>query len=133
VFPIFFDGFLPFFGIENPPSLIFLHLVVLCVWTFAILYFLASKNLPKAKILALVASIAKILFFLIIFIYFLLNLTLSISVCNWIAALLLSVDGIQGAMYLDFYRNYQNFEKIIENAEKKGKNEFKINFHFYYW
>jgi len=110
VLPIFVEGFLPFLGIENPPSMFFLHLVVLCVWSFAIFYLLAMNNLPKAKILSLVAGIAKILFFLIVFIYFILDVTAVASGCNWIAVLLMSIDGIQGVMYLEFYFRYDKFE-----------------------
>ena len=107
--PIFVDGFLPFFGIENPPSLIFVHLVILLVYCFALLYFLAMKDLSKAKNTALVGGIGKILFFLVVFIYFILDLTTTISGCNWIMVLLLSVDFIQGSMYLEFYFRYDKF------------------------
>jgi len=112
ILPIFFDSFLPFFGIENPPSLIFLHLVVLCVCSFSVLYYQAAKNLQKSKNVAKVAGIAKIMFFLIIFIYYLLAQTTLINGCNWIAALLMSVDGIQGVMFLEFYLRYDKFEQV---------------------
>jgi hypothetical protein len=111
ILPIFTDSFLPFFGIENPPSLIFVHLVVLCVCTFAVLYYQAARNLSKSRNIARVAGVAKILFFLIIFIYFLLDRFTSVSGCNWIAVLLLSVDGIQGLMFLEFYYRYDKFEQ----------------------
>ena len=111
ILPIFYDNFLPFFGIENPPSLIFLHLVVLGVCTFSMLYYHAAKNLNKSKIIAKVGGIAKILFFLIIFTYYLLAQLTSVSGCNWIAALLISIDGIQGLMYLEFYLRYDKFDQ----------------------
>ena len=110
ILPIFTPSFLPFFGIENPPSLLFLHLVVLCVCTFAVLYYQAAGNLSKSKNIARVAGLAKILFFLIIFVYFLLARYTSVSGCNWIAVLLLSVDGVQGVMFLEFYHRYDKFE-----------------------
>ena len=110
ILPIFSERFLPFFGIENPPSLLFLHLVVLCVCAFAALYYHAASNLSKSKNIAKVAGVAKILFFLIIFTYFLLAQYTSISGCNWIMVLLLSVDGVQGVMFLEFYSRYDKFE-----------------------
>ena len=111
ILPIFTDGFLPFFGIENPPSLIFVHLVVLCVCSFAVLYYQAAWKLSKSRNIARVAGVAKILFFLIIFSYFLLARYTSVSGCNWIAVLLLSVDGIQGVLFLEFYNRYDKFKQ----------------------
>lgn len=112
IMPIFYDSFLPFFGIENPPSLMFVHLVVLCVCTFAVLYYQSAMNLSRSQNIAIVAGVAKILFFLIIFTYYLLAQTSSISGCNWIAVLLMSVDGIQGVMFLEFYLRYDKFDQI---------------------
>jgi hypothetical protein len=104
--PIFVDGFLPFFGIENPPSFIFLHLMLLLVFGYAIAYFIAMKNLPNARNTALVGGIAKLAFFLLAVIYFILALTTSISGCNWVMILILTPDLIQGSMFLEFYFNY---------------------------
>jgi hypothetical protein len=104
--PIFVDGFLPFFGIENPPSFIFLHLMLLLVFGYAIAYFIAMKNLPNARNAALVGGIAKLAFFLLAVIYFILALTTSISGCNWVMILILTPDLIQGSMFLEFYFNY---------------------------
>ena len=80
--PIFIAGFLPAFGIENPPSLIFLHMFLVLVYGYALAYFLAMKNLPKARNTALVGGIFKILIFLTAVIYFILDLTTSISGCS---------------------------------------------------
>jgi len=107
--PIFIDGFLPFFGIENPPSLIFLHLLIVLVYGFALFYFLAMKDLSKAKNTALTGGLFKILFFLVVLIYFILDLVAGISGCNWIMVLIISVDFIQGSMYLEFYFRYDKF------------------------
>ncbi|MEE9410204.1 MAG: hypothetical protein V3V41_04690, partial [Candidatus Heimdallarchaeota archaeon] len=103
-------GFLPAFGIENPPSLIFLHLIVVLVFGLAIAYFLAMKDLSKARSLALVGGISKILFFLTAVIYFILALTTSISGCSWAMVLLLVPDLLQGSMFLEFFFKYDKFE-----------------------
>lgn len=108
--PIFVAGFLPAFGIENPPSLIFLHLVVVLVFGLAIAYFLAMKDLSKARSLALVGGISKILFFLTAVVYFILALTTSISGCSWAMVLILVPDLIQGSMFLEFFFKYDKFE-----------------------
>ena len=108
--PIFIDGFLPFFGIENPPSLVFLHLVIVLVYGYALAYFLAMRDLPKAKNTALVGGIFKIMFFLMTLLYFILDLTTSVSGCNWIMVLVISVDAIQGSMFLEFFFKYDKFE-----------------------
>ncbi len=108
--PIFVAGFLPAFGIENPPSLIFLHLIVVLVFGLAIAYFLAMKDLSKARSLALVGGISKILFFLTAVIYFILALTTSISGCSWAMVLILVPDLIQGSMFLEFFFKYDKFE-----------------------
>ena len=108
--PIFIAGFLPAFGIVNPPSLVFLHLIIVLVWGLALAYFLAMKNLPRAKSLALVGGVSKLLFFLTALIYFILDLTTSISGCGWPMVLILVPDLIQGSMYLEFYFRYDKFE-----------------------
>jgi hypothetical protein len=108
--PIFIDGFLPAFGIENPPSLIFLHFVIVLVYGYALAYFLAMKNLSKAKNIALVGGVAKIGFFLLAIVYFILDLTTSISGCGWPMVLILAPDLIQGSMFLEFYFRYDKFE-----------------------
>ncbi|MCE7748565.1 MAG: hypothetical protein GPJ51_09200 [Candidatus Heimdallarchaeota archaeon] len=108
--PIFIAGFLPAFGIENPPSLIFLHLVIVLVFGLAIAYFLAMKDLPKARSLALVGGISKILFFLTAVIYFILALTTPISGCSWAMVLILVPDLIQGSMFLEFFFKYDKFK-----------------------
>lgn len=109
IIPIFVDGFLPFFGIENPPSLIFLHLLIVLVYGYALAYFIAMRNLSRAKNTALVGGIFKIAFFLMVLLYFILDLTTAVSGCNWIMVLIISVDAIQGSMYLEFYFNYDRF------------------------
>lgn len=108
--PIFVAGFLPAFGIENPPSLIFLHLVIVLVFGLALAYFLAMKDLPKARNLALVGGISKILFFLTAVIYFILALVTPISGCSWAMVLILVPDLIQGSMFLEFFFKYDKFE-----------------------
>ncbi|MHA1198389.1 MAG: hypothetical protein ACTSQF_03460 [Candidatus Heimdallarchaeaceae archaeon] len=110
VLPIFIAGFLPFFGIEHPSSFVFLHLVILLVWGLAFSYFLAMKDLPKAKNAALVGGITKILAFLLALIYLILDLTTSVSGCNWIMVLVMAPDLIQGSMFLEFYFKYDKFE-----------------------
>lgn len=104
--PVFVDGFLPFLGIVNPPSLLFLHLIVLCVWSFAFLYFWAARNLPKAQAISLISGVAKVFFFLVVFAYFILDATTPVSGCNWIAVLVMSIDGIQGVLFLRFYSRF---------------------------
>ena len=108
--PIFIEGFLPAFGIENPPSLIFLHLIIVLVYGYALAYFIAMKNLPKARSTALVGGIFKIAFFLAAVIYFILDLTTTISGCGWPMVLILAPDLIQGSMFLEFYFRYDKFE-----------------------
>jgi len=108
--PIFIAGFLPAFGIENPPSLIFLHMFLVLVYGYALAYFLAMKNLPKARNTALVGGIFKILIFLTAVIYFILDLTTSISGCSWAMVLILVPDLIQGSMFLEFFFKYDKFE-----------------------
>ena len=108
--PIFISGFLPAFGIENPPSLIFLHLVIALVYGLALAYFLGMRNLPKARNIALVGGVSKLLFFLVAVIYFILDLTTSISGCSWAMVLILVPDLIQGSMFLEFYFRYDKFE-----------------------
>lgn len=108
--PIFVAGFLPAFGIENPPSLIFLHLMILLVYGYALAYFLAMKDLPKARNTALVGGLFKILFFLTAVIYFILDLTTPISGCGWPMVLILVPDLIQGSMFLEFFFRYDKFE-----------------------
>ncbi len=108
--PIFVDGFLPFFGIENPPSFIFIHLMILLVYGYALAYYIAMKDLPNARSTALVGGIFKILFFLTGVIYFILSLVTPVSGCNWIMVLILTPDLIQGIMFLEFYFNYTKLE-----------------------
>lgn len=108
--PIFVEGFLPAFGIENPPSLIFLHLMILLVYGYALAYFLAMKDLPKARNTALVGGLFKILFFLTAVIYFILALATPISGCGWAMVLILVPDLIQGSMFLEFFFKYNKFE-----------------------
>ena len=111
VIPIFVEGFLPFFGVENPPSLIFLHLLLLLVFGFGFAYYLAMRDLANAKNLALVGGVTKILFFLGTLVYFILALTTDVSGCNWLMVLLISPDLIQGSMFLEFVVNYQKHSK----------------------
>ena len=108
--PIFLTGFLPAFGIENPPSLIFLHLTIVLVYGYALAYFLAMKNLPKAKNIALVGGLFKIFFFLGAVIYFILDITAVTSGCGWPMVLILVPDLVQGSMFLEFYFRYDKFE-----------------------
>ena len=108
--PIFITGFLPAFGIANPPSLVFLHMIIVLVFGYALAYFLAMKDLPKARNIALTGGVAKIAFFLLAVLYFILDLTTPISGCGWPMVLILVPDLIQGSMFLEFYFRYDKLE-----------------------
>ena len=108
--PIFILGFLPAFGIENPPGLYFLHFVIVLVFGFAAFYYFGMKNLSKAKKIALVGGLTKIAVFLLTVIYFILDITAVTSGCGWPMVLILVPDLLQGSMFLEFYFRYDKFE-----------------------
>ncbi len=100
IVPLFVNGFLPFFGIENPPSLIFAQLLGCLMIGFAVGYILVMNNLEKGRVLALSGAIARILAFILVVIYTIVGL------CNWIFLLIVSPDLVLGVMYVEFYLNY---------------------------
>ena len=111
IVPLFADGFLPFFGIENPPSLIFVQMLAGVIIGFAVGYLIVMNKLEKGKYLAISGAVARLLAFLLVLIYTI------IGHCNWIFLLLVSPDLILGVMYLEFYFRYDKIRRSIFNYE----------------
>jgi hypothetical protein len=104
IIPIFVDGFLPFFGITNPDSLLFVHIFVIIIASFSIGHFMLFKDISKNHALVLVGAVGRAATFFLVLIY------LILGDCNWIFLLLLSFDIILATLYVEFLVNYKKLE-----------------------
>lgn len=99
--PIFVDSLLPFFGIANPDSLLFINLTFGIVAIASIGYFALYKDITKNHAIVVFGLVGRAISFIIVLIYFL------IGDCNWIFLLFLSPDLIQAGLYLEFLLNFK--------------------------
>jgi hypothetical protein len=101
VFLTMIDGFLPFLGMENPPSLLFANVLGTVIGALAIAYFMLSKDISKNHGLIEAGAVGRTLAFVIVLIYSILGH------CNWILPVLLSADLLQAALYVEFLINHK--------------------------
>ena len=104
ILPIFVDGLLPFFGIANPDSLLFVHIFTAIITGVSVGYFILFKDITKNHALIIVGAIGRAVTFILALIY------LILGDCNWIFLLLLSPDILQATLYVEFLVNYKKLE-----------------------
>jgi len=99
--PIFVDSIFPFFGIEQPDSLLFVLMTfgIIAIASFG--YFALFKDISKNHAVVVFGLVGRAFAFILVLIYFI------IGDCNWIFLLFLSPDIIQAGLYLEFLLNYK--------------------------
>jgi hypothetical protein len=96
VMSIFLESIFPIFGITIPPSKIWLHSTLFLVAVLGIGYFIVSRDTSKNHEIVILGTIAKIGFFLLCLIYFILG---DIGVLTLMVA---GVDIVFAALYIEF-------------------------------
>lgn len=91
----------PLFGVEIPPSMIWLQLSLILIALLGIGYIIVSRDISKNHGLVLVGGLAKLAFFLMSLIYYF------IGDLNILIVLLGSVDLIMVILFIEFL-NSQN-------------------------
>lgn len=93
---LFATGLFPLFGVEIPPSMIWLQLSLILIALLGIGYIMVSRDISKNHGLVLVGGLAKLSFFLMSLIYFF------IGDLNILIVLLGSVDLIMVILFIEF-------------------------------
>ncbi|MBY9004398.1 MAG: hypothetical protein KGD73_10535 [Candidatus Lokiarchaeota archaeon] len=86
----------PLFGVEIPPSMIWLQLSLILIALFGVGYIMVSRDISKNHGLVLIGGLAKLSFFLLTMIYFLLGDV------NILIVLLGGVDLIMVILFIEF-------------------------------
>jgi hypothetical protein len=86
----------PLFGVAIPPSMIWLQLSLFLILIFGIGYIFVSRDLEKNRALVIIGGLAKLMFFIIVLIYFILG---DISI---LIVLLGGIDMIMVILFIEF-------------------------------
>lgn len=86
----------PFFGVEIPPSMIWLQLSLILIALLGVGYILVSRDISKNHGLVFIGGLAKLSFFLMSLLYFF------IGDLNILIVLLGSVDLIMVILFMEF-------------------------------
>jgi len=90
---------LPLFGVDIPPSLVFMQMLFILVIVFGIGFFLVYQDLEKNKGIVIMSIFEKISFFVVFLIYFILGDV------NFLVLLLNIIDLIFGILFIEFVIN----------------------------
>jgi len=89
------------FGVEIPPSMVWLQLSLILILIFGIGYIIVSRNLEENHGIVIIGAIAKTMFFLLSILYFVLG------DINILIVLLGSVDIITVVLFVEFLFNFK--------------------------
>ena len=95
------DFAVPIFGMDIPPSLIWLHFYFGFVAIFGIGYYLVYRDINKNHGIVILGIMEKFLVFIIAIIYFILG------DINLISLLLVSIDLLYGGLFLEFLLHFK--------------------------
>ncbi len=90
---------LPLFGVETPPSLVFMQMLFILVIVFGIGLFIVYQDLDKNKDIVIMSIIEKVSFFVVYLIYFI------FGDVNFLVLLLNIIDLIFGILFIEFIVN----------------------------
>ncbi len=93
---IFATELFPLFGVALPPSMIWLQLSLILILIFGIGYFIVSRDLEKNHGLVLIGAFAKLMFFILTLMYFILGDV------NILIVLLGGIDLIMVCLFIEF-------------------------------
>ncbi|HUX98506.1 MAG TPA: hypothetical protein VMV49_03015 [Candidatus Deferrimicrobium sp.] len=92
-------------GMEIPPSLIWIHLIIGLIFAYGVGYYIIARDLTKNHGLVIIGIMEKYLFFIIFLIYYI------FGDININAVLLVVPDFIFGCLYLEFIFDYKKIQK----------------------
>ena len=95
---------LPLFGVETPPSLVFMQILFILVIVFGIGLFIVYQDLDKNKGIVIMSIIEKVSFFVVFLIYFILGDV------NFLVLLLNFIDLIFGILFIEFIINTKSLK-----------------------
>ena len=95
----FIPNMLPLFGVETPPSLVFLQMLFILVIIFGIGFFIVYLDIEKNQGIVLMSIFEKVSFFFVFLIYFILGDV------NFLVLLLNIIDLIFGMLFIEFIIN----------------------------
>ena len=95
---------LPLFGVETPPSLVFMQMLFILVIVFGIGLFIVYQDLDKNKGIVIMSIIEKVSFFVVFLIYFILGDV------NFLVLLLNFIDLIFGILFIEFIINTKSLK-----------------------
>ncbi|MFW9947120.1 MAG: hypothetical protein ACFFDX_09860, partial [Candidatus Odinarchaeota archaeon] len=89
------------FGVAVPPSMIWLQLSLILILIFGIGYIIVSRNLEKNYGLVFIGAVAKLMFFILVLIYFILGDV------NFLIVLLGGIDLIMACLFIEFLLKFE--------------------------
>ena len=98
---IFATELFPLFGVAVPPSMIWLQLSLILILIFGIGYIIVSRDLEKNHGLVFIGAFAKLMFFILVLIYFI------VGDVNILIVLLGGVDLIMVFLFIEFLLKYE--------------------------
>ncbi len=91
-----------FFGVDIPPSLVFLQMLFLLVGIFGVGFFIIYRDVESNHGIIQMSVLEKLSFFVVFLIYFI------IGDVGFLVVLLVIVDLIFGILFIEFLLNFKN-------------------------